>query len=155
MIGTTATTFHRETVEEAGGAIASLAPSHLSEADPREKHHPDPDWDFYQALEDTGVLRIYTVRDGSGGLAGYAVLVVRESPHFRGSVRASQDLLYVQEEFRSGRLGIEFLGYIEEQLRQEGVEVIHHAAKLSLPALRTILSRLDYTPTEVIFQKWL
>ena len=56
----------------------------------------DPDWDAYYALQEAGALRPFTMRDPeAGALQGYAVFFVRRNAHYRASLQAMQDILYL------------------------------------------------------------
>lgn len=84
----------------------------------------DPDFEMYRRCSDSGVLRIYTVRDGSV-LCGYQIFMVMFHPHSKNSKQANQDILYLAPEYRKGMIGYRFIKWCIEQLRAEGVKVVY------------------------------
>lgn len=95
-------------------------------------HYPDiqleVDVKAYAALQAAGQLRCYTARD-CGRLVGYALFFVRPNHHYRGSLQAWQDVLYLHQDYRRGRVGITLIRVAETRLRAEGVQVVYHHAK--------------------------
>jgi hypothetical protein len=63
----------------------------------------DPDIDTYNTMEVIGALRCFTARE-QGRLVGYAVFFIRHNLHYRSSLQAMQDVLFVLPEHR-GRVG--------------------------------------------------
>lgn len=112
----------------------------------------DVDTARYLALESAGMLRIYTARV-DGKLVGYAVFVVNRNSHYQESVQAVGDVLFVQEEHRRGRLGINLIKYAEESLRTEGIQVVYHHVKAQHLALAAILERENYQLVDLIYAK--
>lgn len=124
-------------------------------------HYPDipldPDVVAYRAAEGIGLIRFYTIRDFdpvdlSERLVGYAVFFVRPNMHYKGSLQASQDVLYVDPAHR-GTLGYRFIAWCDEQLKAEGVQVACHHAKAAHPQLGRVLAKLGYTEVDRIFVK--
>ena len=111
-----------------------------------------PDVERYRQLEANGVLRIYTVR-ADGRLVGYAVFAVSRNPHYTTCLQAAQDILFVDQTFRKGRLGIKLIQFSEEQLRSEGVQVVYHHVKVLHPALGSLLQHMGYEHVEQIYAK--
>lgn len=112
----------------------------------------DPDEARYQEAEDSGALRIYTMREGEM-LIGYAVFVVCTNAHYSGSLQAVQDIVFVDPDYRRGGTGLKLLRYAERELRLEDVEVIYHHVKLAHPRLGSLLERMGYSPNETIYAK--
>lgn len=85
----------------------------------------DPDLSAYEKMDVAGILRIFTVRDTPGSLHGYQVMMVSLHPHSRKSLQAVQDILYICPEARKGLEGYLFIKWCCEQLKEEGVQVVH------------------------------
>lgn len=116
------------------------------------------DIDRYREAEASGALRIYTVRLNRGAadpytLIGYAVFFIGFNMHYKSSLQAKQDVLYVDPEQRQGRVGIELVKFAERELRREGVQVVYHHVKCAHPALGVILAREGYEHIEHIYAK--
>src|SRR3990167_601081 len=79
---------------------------------------------------------------GAGGLRGFSIMVVRPSSLFRARI-ANQDLLWLVPEFRGRSVGARFLGWCDEQLRQDGVEVIYRHTRL-VKDFGGLLERMGY-----------
>lgn len=112
----------------------------------------DVDTQMYRTAEQNGGLRIYTTRI-NGRLIGYAVFFVRTNPHYRSSLQAVEDVLFIVPEERKGRLGLELVQYAEEQLKGEGVQAVYHHCKLAHPQLARLLEHEGYSEIERIFVK--
>lgn len=134
----------------------------------------------YHAAESNGMLRIYTVRDGEAHhcarcdrpevcdviragtgpcgensgqrpLVGYAAYFVRANPHYRSSVQASQDVIYVSPAAR-GSTGARLIRFADEQLASEGVQAVYHHVKTAHNWGR-LLERMGYEAVDVIYAK--
>jgi len=111
-----------------------------------------PDWDAYAAMDQSGMLRIYTARDAELSLLGYVVYVVRPAPHYSGSIQAVQDVLYLDPSSRGQMFGAKLLAFSHTQLADEHVQVVYQHVKLAHDFGR-LLERLGYEPIERIFAK--
>lgn len=130
-------------------------------------HYPDialaPDMEAYAASEAAGILRLYTARAQGDGpydratafgpplLLGYALFFLRPNPHYRGSVQAVSDVIYLAPSMR-GINGWKFLKYIDAELTKEGAEIAYHHVKLAHD-FGPILKRMGYEAVEVIYTK--
>lgn len=112
----------------------------------------DVDLDTYRALEQAGKLCVLTARAG-GAVIAYAVFFVLPHPHYRGSLQAHEDVIYVDPAHRGMALGLQLLDASERILRQRGVQVVHHHVKQQHPALGRLLDQSGYTPVETIYSK--
>jgi hypothetical protein len=111
----------------------------------------DVDWPVYEAAERAGKLRIFTVRDDRE-LVGYAVYTLGQAPHYRGSLQAIQDVLFLAPEYRRGTAGIELVAYADTMLKAEGAQVTYQHSKVRNP-IDMILRRQRYELVERIFAK--
>lgn len=109
----------------------------------------DVDFDRYHALEDMGVLNIWTARDADGKLVGYAFYFVNKNGHYRGSLQAVQDILFVRKENR-GLLGAKLIKHCDEELRKMGVQVVYHHVKKE-HNFGPLLERMGYTLVDLIY----
>ena len=93
------------------------------------KHIPlEPDWDQYRKLAEMNLLRVFTARDKvTNEMIGYAVYFVRSNIHYKSSIQAVQDIIYINP-YRRG-FGREFISWCDEQLKSEGVQAVYHHVK--------------------------
>ncbi len=112
----------------------------------------NPNVDRYIEFDDNGQLRIYTARI-DGALVGYAVFFLAFNTHYRDSLQAVQDIVYVDPDKRQSTVGLRLLRFADAMLREEGVQLISHHVKLAHPALGVILERMGYVPIETIYAK--
>lgn len=110
-----------------------------------------PDVPLYKALDEAGMLRIYTAR-AAGKLIGYVAFIVRTHMHYRDSLQAQQDVLFLQAEHRRGLTGIRLLRFAEADLQQLGVQVVYQHVKTAHD-FGPILERLGYGLVEKIYSK--
>lgn len=111
----------------------------------------EPDWAAYQAMEDRGELRAFSARD-CGRLVGYAVFFVRPNHHYRSSLQAHQDILYVHPAYRTGTTGLRLIWLAEKRLAAQGVQVVYHHAKRTNKT-GELLGRLGYDLVDEIWAK--
>ena len=132
----------------------------------------EPDVDAYLEKQRLGGLRLFTVRkhepigEAEWGkhrvkvplypiakqpLVGYAIFVVAPNAHYRSSLQATQDVLYIEKQYRKGT-GRLFIAYCEDRLRDEGVQVVHHHLKIAHDHPET-MAALGYEPVEKVYQK--
>jgi len=81
----------------------------------------DPDYDKFIQLEHAGVLEAFTVRvrmeDGSHGkLAGYAGYLVIPHLHYRTTLVAANDVIYLDPAFRHGLTAARLVKFAEAYL---------------------------------------
>lgn len=110
----------------------------------------------YVDAEDAGILRCFTARSTPQAnyappLVGYAVYFVRPHMHYCESVQAVQDVLYLDPSMRGGA-GFRLIAWCDDQLRAEGVQVVHHHVKIAHD-FGKILERQGYECVERIYAK--
>jgi len=100
-------------------------------------------------------VRAFTVVDNESlaPLIGYAVFFVHRNPHYRSSLQAVEDVIYLDPEYRRGRTASRLVRFAERRLTEDGVQVIYHHAKVAHPALGKILERMGYEHIENIYGK--
>lgn len=134
--------FSRESSATVIDEIKSLLEAHYAEI----AHYSDIpigcDYDSYLTMEANGKLRIYTIRL-DGALVGYAIFKVATSLHYRTSLQAQQDVLYLDPTYRKGRIGMRFIQFCDGQLQAEGVQVVYQHVKAK-HNFGPMLERLGY-----------
>lgn len=137
-------TFGREQAGSIFDEIKPLLRAHFEEIAHYKDIPLNPDYGRYFEAEHHGQLRIYTARY-HGTLIGYAIYFVRPSLHYRDSLQAHQDILYLAPEHRRGGVGRGLIDHADGALRQEGVQVViqhvKHKRELNFGPL---LKRIGY-----------
>lgn len=125
----------------------------------------DVDVDAYLTAARNDALRIFTARHyypapvvgatdilmPDSELVGYAVFFVRPNPHYRGSVQASCDVIYMHPKVRAAN-AIRFLAFCDRNLSYQGVDVVYHRVKVAKDWGK-ILARLGYDAIDVTYGK--
>jgi GNAT superfamily N-acetyltransferase len=144
-------TFQRETIEQFYQEALPLLHDHWREIARYQDIPLNVDLDRYRDAEENGSLRIYTVRLASR-LVGYSVFFLATAPHYRTSLQAVQDVLYVDPEHRGGRIGLRLVRFSDLMLRNaENVQVVYHHVKLAHPALGRLLEHVGYEAVETVY----
>lgn len=112
----------------------------------------DPDYDQYKIFSASGMLRCYTARE-NGTLVGYAFFFVRAAPHYKGSIQAVADILYLAPALRKGFAGPRFIRWCDDQLRAEGVQVVYQNTTVQGKDFGPVLLRMGYKPLEFMYAK--
>ena len=112
----------------------------------------EPHREAYALMQKAGALRVFTARFG-GRLIGYAFFSVAPALHYRSSLHAHEDVVFVTQEHRRGGVGLVLLKYAHASLKASGVEVIYHHVKLAHPGLGKILESLGFEPIDMIYGK--
>jgi hypothetical protein len=116
----------------------------------------DMQWDRYAMLQERGVLRCYTAREflneefGEKVLQGYAFFIVDKHLHYKQTLVASQDILYVRQPYRG--IGRSFLAWCDDQLKAEGVITVTHHAKPWFD-YGQLFEKLGYEKAETIWAR--
>lgn len=146
--------FAVETIDQVLDDMAWLWDIHWQEiALDRAKVPLNPDVDTFRALEDAGLLLIVTARDGEK-MVGYHVSIVRPHLHYKQSLTAYADMYFIHPDYRQGMTGVRLFKYLEERLRERGVERIYQGTKVHKDMGR-LFERLDYKETERLYVKWI
>lgn len=114
----------------------------------------DPDYAAYQAAENAGTFRLFTVRDLERQptlLLGYAAFFVRPNIHYRGSTQAVQDVIYIHPAAR-GKTGYHFINWCDQQLKNEGVQAVYQHVK-EAHNFGPMLERLGYELVDRIYAR--
>ena len=111
----------------------------------------DVDWPKYELMEAAGVLRIYTARV-AGELVGYAAYMVDSNAHYKGSLQAIQDVLFLAPEYRRGGIGSALISHADTALAAEGVQATYQHSKVAHP-IDAVLESQGYELIERIWAK--
>ena len=141
----------RERAQDIFDEAMPLLRAHYREIAHHQDIPLDPDFERYKHLEDLNVLRCYTARDDEDGrLLGYAVFIVSPNLHYRKSIQAMQDVLYVRPENRG--TGLRLVRYADECLAADGVQVVTQHIKAA-HNFGAALERMGYELIDLIYQK--
>ena len=109
----------------------------------------EPDFDMYRNIEEQGSLRVFTVRENNH-LIGYSVFFIKENPHYKSSVQAIQDVVFITKSKRGQ--GREFVAWCDSQLKSEGTNVVYHHVKAA-HNWGKVLERQGYELVDLIYGK--
>jgi GNAT superfamily N-acetyltransferase len=144
-------TIQREPIHDLWVELWPLMVAHWDEIATWQDIPLDPDTDAYEALDEAGMLRLYTVRD-EHRLVGYAAYTVRTHLHYRQSKQAVQDVIFLLAEYRCGRTGMRLIEHADAQLAAEGVQVVFQHVKTA-HNFGPLLERLGYEHVENVYAK--
>lgn len=108
-----------------------------------------PDFAKYVLMEQAGTVRNF-IATLEGQLIGYAVFFVHPNIHYSTSLQAVQDVIYLEKSERGLGIGKSFIGWCDEQLRAEGVQVVYHHVKDKLN-FGPMLETLGYKRIEAVY----
>jgi GNAT superfamily N-acetyltransferase len=135
----------------AGGRLEELLERHYLEIAHFKDIALDIDWEAYEKCETAGKLRCFAARI-EGDLIGYVVYLVNHNPHYKGSLQAVQDVLYMAPERRGLFAGSRLIAYADRCLAAEGVQAVYHHAKAAYP-LDSVLRRNGYELVDTLWAK--
>lgn len=143
-------TFHVEPYSQAIGEMRSIYPEHYLEIALDQHAIPlDPDYELYLKYEAAGILHVATARN-DGDLVGYAIFIVTHHLHYRTSVTAMNDIVYMRKPWRDGlNVGKRFLEFCVASL-PENVQRVFINEKLHQPFGRL----LEHMGFKLVEQRW-
>jgi hypothetical protein len=95
----------------------------------------DPNIELYNELYKKGALEIHTARE-DGKLIGYSIWFLSKHIHYKKSLTASSDVLYIVPEQRKGMFGVKFIKWTTEEIKKRNPQRIMFHVK----------PFLDYSP---------
>lgn len=111
-------TFQKETPEPFAQQAVQLFKDHYEEiAERQDVIELDPDIIRYKHLFKRGALEIHTARD-DGKLIGYSLWFVTNHIHYKKSITAVSDVLYISPKYRKGMLGYKFIKWTLEEIKK-------------------------------------
>lgn len=147
-------TLRKETFASIFPEVLPLIVQHWEEVENDKAHIPlVPDFDKYELLEKSGVLRVFTIRY-FGKLVGYNLFIVDKGLHHKTMTFASGDVFFVEQDHRTARNGFRLLEYSEKLLKVEGVDVIIMHSKYGTQ-LHKLYERNGYEADERAYRKLL
>ena len=132
--------------------IDTLLPEHKEELAIHKDVPLAPDYEAYARVARAGMLFIYTVRV-DGALVGYAAYFVRTHMHYQTAAYAVCDVVLIRKTHRSLGLGTTLFDFIEKDLAEHGVDVVHNGTKVAHPELALLLEGRGWLKTEVHYEK--
>lgn len=143
--------FQREGLADIRAELEPLMYAHYKEIAHYQDIELDPAWDAYFEIEKIGAMRMYTARHSSTGeLIGYCVFFVRPNMHYKNSVQAAQDVLFIKSTERG--TGVKFILWCDKQLAAEGVQVVYHHVKAEHD-FGKMLKRIGYKLVDLIYAR--
>lgn len=141
--------FQTESFSDVRGSIEGLLLDHYREVALHQDDVPlAPDWGLYQHLDESGGLKIFTARQ-DGGLIGYAIFFVRYHAHYKETLCAINDIVFLRHGYRKGLAGAKLIRYADQELEAYGVDRIFWHIKYSND-FSPILHRMGYLDEEKI-----
>ena len=144
--------FQREDFADIYEEVKPLLQRHWAEISSNLDIPLDVNVEVYEAAESIDAFRAYTARE-DGVIVGYAAMFLHQGVHYKQCKQATQDVIYIDPDYRGRTLGIRLLSYVDDQLKAEGVQLVHQHVKLAHPALGRLLERMGYKAVERIYQR--
>lgn len=141
----------REHIRDVWDEIAPLTQQHYAELAHFQDIPLNPDRQSYEIAEAHGSLRTFVLRD-AGRLIGYAIFFVARNSHYRDSLQARQDVLFLLPEYRGRRVGMTFIDACDAALRSEGVQAVYQHVKLAHD-FGPLLLALGYEAVEKVYAR--
>ena len=127
-----------------------------------EEHYPSLDWsdgkinhnvdhEKYGMVARAGHLGLFTARC-DGKLVGYCSIIADNHIHHKDIVFATTDSFYLRRSYRKGFTGVKFLNFIQEKLKELGVDVFTIQSRTKEKTDK-LLKRLGYTEVETVYAK--
>lgn len=142
--------FQRETLSTCLEESKPLLIEHWKEIAHYDDIPLDPDEERYRNIEKSGMLRVYTVRTDDNHIVGYAVFIVNTNAHYKSSLQAVQDILFIHPSSRG--MGGRFILWCDEQLKADGVQIVFQHLK-SKQNFGKLLERFGYELIDLIYGK--
>jgi GNAT superfamily N-acetyltransferase len=144
--------FGVEGFDQARYEIEDLLKLHYEEIALNKEHIPlDPDWDRYRNLIESKQAYLLTVRDDDK-LVGYSIFFVTKHIHYKSSIFASNDLIFLHPDYRKGMVGVRLIQFCEQYLKAMGVAKILWHVKFNKDFTR-ILHHMGYVDEDMIVGK--
>jgi N-acetylglutamate synthase-like GNAT family acetyltransferase len=112
-----------------------------------------PQWHVYQEREARGET-IYVAMREAGKLVGYFVGFIAPGLHYSTCLTCTMDIFWIHPDKRGGRLGIRLFKFVEEQLKNRGVDRWFVGSKCHKEA-SWLFEYLRFEKVEVYYSKYL
>lgn len=109
----------------------------------------EPNVAEYFKFEDLGVLKTFTAREDAE-LIGYSVFLIRPNLHYKSSLQAHNDIIYISKDRRG--FGKDFIRWCDEELKKMGAQVVYHHVKFAHD-WSAVLLRMGYEKQDILMSK--
>lgn len=146
--------FALETLEQVRASrLEQLLAEHWHEVAHFQDIALEPDWDTYARAESTGNFRLFTARI-AGELVGYAAYFLNHNPHYKSSLQAVQDVLFLAPAHRGARIGSHLILFADQYFRGQGAQVIYQHSKVKRELdIGPLLRHLGYELVDTLWAK--
>lgn len=141
--------FNTERLQDIWDEIVPILKDHYLEIAHYKDIRFEPNVSEYFKIEDAGILKVFTAREDDL-LIGYNVFLVRNNMHYKSSLQALNDIIYIKKEKRG--FGKKFIKWCDEELKSIGVQVVHHHIKFAHD-WSPILENMGYVKHDIIMSK--
>lgn len=141
--------FSEETVSVVFEEGMDLLFQHYKEVSAFQDIALEPDIKQYHAAEAAGAIKTFTVRE-EGELVGYAAFFIQSNAHYKSSLQAVQDVIFIRKDKRGH--GYKFIDYCDQQLKEHGCQVVYHHVKFSHD-WSPMLERLGYQAVDKVLAR--
>lgn len=146
--------FSRENAHQFIPEAMSLFSLHWGEVGHYKDIPLEIDFETYNKLEDSGTLRIYSAREDDNKVVGYSFYFLKNNVHYKSSLQASQDIIFLHPDKRKTGLGLSFIDWCDGELRKEGVQVVYHHVKTKKELnFGPLLEKLNYELIDLVYGK--
>jgi GNAT superfamily N-acetyltransferase len=146
--------FHKESYDEAAEDILLLVQDHWGEVD--ENRHGvlslTPNLEVYKASDEAGSVHFYTMRSEEK-LVGYSTFWIYDHPHYKGTLFAGNDMLYIIPAYRHTGYSQGFVKFCEDNLKASGVSMITYSMKAN-HRFEDLMESSGYEHTECVYSKF-
>lgn len=142
--------FQREKASLVLTEVRPLLEMHWAEIAAYKDIPLEPDLEAYARIDESGGLRVFTARDEANTLIGYNIFFVHRNLHYKSSLQANQDILYIHPDKRG--FGMRFILWCDKELKTEGVQVVYHHVKAKHD-FGPMLERMGYNLVDKIYAK--
>jgi hypothetical protein len=111
-------TFQTESPEPFTQEALALFKEHYNEiAERKDVIKLDPNLENYNTLYEKNALEIHTIRENEK-LIGYSLWFLTKHIHYKNSLTANSDVLYISPDHRKGMTGVKFIKWSIEQIKK-------------------------------------
>lgn len=142
--------FQQEAAVNVFDEVLALSHAHRAEIHHYQDLEISPNKQSYIELDDMKQIAVFTARLETSQLVGYAVFNIRPSPHFKNTLQAFQDLVYLAPEYRGH--GRDFLKWCDKALKSLDVSIVYHFTKTKRD-FGPVLESLGYEHVETVFAR--
>lgn len=143
-------------LEEVLDRMKSTFPNHVKETELyQDKMEFNPDYDAYLTLSEAGGLYFVVAEDlDTQEIVGYLSLMVHFHPHHKDVLTATNNLIYVNYNYRGKGISMGMLEEAEKFLKDAEVDLFMFSAKASNP-LKDTAKVLGFDECEVVYSKYI